>query len=142
MSYFDIYGWYTTEVLEGRHTQSDPKSIPDMRISGELYPRWNHREWVMVPYEEYDPITEPEAPKPTRYITVGAFFDRFGTQKWAILQDSNPLVQALIKDCSVRKFIDLDAVDLPDGLQLVVNAGHNIDIDYILNNKIKPYEAA
>ena len=58
------------------------------------------KDWVKQP----DPVPEPEV----RHITVGAFFDRFGEQKWPILADTNAGVQALIKDASVRKWINLD----------------------------------
>jgi hypothetical protein len=73
---------------------------------------------------------EPEAA--VRHVSVGAFLDRFGAQKWAILADTNPAVQALVKDCSVRKYIDLDRADLPTALALLQSAGHAIDATEIL----------
>lgn len=75
-----------------------------------------------------------------RYISVGSFFDRFGPLKWAILADPNLGVQAVIKDCSVRKYIDLDNPDLPRGLDILVAAGHNIDSYAIINSIITPNE--
>lgn len=75
-----------------------------------------------------------------RHITVGAFFDRFGSEKWSILADSNPLVQALIKDCSVRAWINLDDKQLPAGLGLLVEAGHAIDTDNVLSAPIQASE--
>ena len=57
-----------------------------------------------------DPL--PLQPEP-RHISVGAFFDRFGPAKWAILADGAFAVQAVVKDTSVRKYIDLDNPDLP-----------------------------
>lgn len=86
----------------------------------------------------------PEAPKVefvNRRISVGAFFDRFGALKYDILADTNPLVQALVMDSSVRKYIDLDNAQLPTGLALLVSAGHAIDPQEIVNNPVQPGEA-
>lgn len=68
-----------------------------------------------------------------RHISVGAFFDRFGPLKWAILADTNPQVQAVVKDASVRSYIDLDNADLPSGLALLQAAGHAIDAEAIID---------
>ena len=75
-----------------------------------------------------------------RLISVGAFFDRFGPLKWAILADTAPTVQAVVRDASVRKFIDLDNPDLPAGLQILVAAGHPIDAAAIVEAPIQPEE--
>ena len=68
-----------------------------------------------------------------RHITVGAFFDRFGAAKWGILADTNPQVQAVVKDASVRSYIDLDNAGLPAGLALLQSAGHAIDAIAIID---------
>lgn len=81
----------------------------------------------------------PDAPPNTR-ISVGAFFDRFGATKWAILADPSPSVQALIKDCSVRSFIDLARPDLPAALGLLVQAGHTVDPEAILSAPVREAE--
>ncbi len=71
---------------------------------------------------------DPATPLPEpRHLSVGAFFDRFGAAKWAVLADQSPQVQAVIKDASVRRYIDLDNPDLPAGLAIVLAAGHAID---------------
>ena len=70
------------------------------------------------------------------HITVGAFFDRFGAQKYPILASTELMVQALIKDCTVRTFIDLDRADLPMGLQVLVQAGFAIDPEAVLTAPI------
>jgi len=77
---------------------------------------------------------------PARFISVGSFFDRFGNSKWSILADTTPSVQALIKDCSVRKYIDLDNTSLPFGLDMLIAAGHVIDKVAILTADISPQE--
>lgn len=75
-----------------------------------------------------------------KYISVGSFFDRFGEFKYPILASTNPGVQALIKDCSVRNYIDLNRADLPLGLQMIIDAGFAIDSNAILNNPIQDNE--
>ena len=86
------------------------------------------------------PQDAPAAPAP-RHISVGAFFDRFGSAKWAILADATPAVQAVIKDASVRSYIDLDNADLPAGLALLVSAGHAIDASAVTGAPVAPGEA-
>ena len=61
-----------------------------------------------------------------RHTSVGAFFDRFGAQKYPILASADAGVKALITDCSVRKYIDLDNPALPYGLDMLVSAGYAI----------------
>lgn len=95
------------------------------------YPEGNYRE-----VDEPEPVQTPEL----RHISVGAFYDRFGAAKYAILADTNPMVQALIKDVSVRQYIDLDRADLPVGLQMLVDAGHAIDVDAVVSAPIQPEE--
>lgn len=71
-----------------------------------------------------------------RLIFVGSFFDRFGAAKWAILSDANASVQALVKDCQVRRYIDLDSPELLSGLQMLVQAGHAIDPQAIVGAEV------
>ena len=75
-----------------------------------------------------------------RHNAVGSFFDRFGAAKWSILADTTPLVQALVRDCSARRYIDLDRPDLVQALQLLVQAGHEVDAEAILGGVIRPEE--
>lgn len=83
----------------------------------------------------------PQAPAiQLNYITVGAFFDRFGAQKYQILVSTDLGVQALIKDSSVRKYIDLDNPQLPQGLDMLIAAGFVIDKTAILTGAILPSE--
>lgn len=89
-----------------------------------------------VAQQQDDP---PPAQEP-RHITVGAFFDRFGTEKWSILADANPQVQAVIRDASVRTYIDLDNADLPAGLALLQAAGHAIDAEAVVDAPVQPGE--
>ena len=77
-----------------------------------------------------------------RLISVGAFFDRFGAAKWGILADPAPAVQAVVRDASVRRHIDLDNADLPAGLAIVQAAGHAIDPQAIIGGEIQAQERA
>ena len=90
-----------------------------------------------------EPVIEktPVAKDTGRRIFVGSFFDRFGAAKWGILADTNPVVQALIKDASVRKYIDLTDVSLQAGVQMVIDAGHNITIEDVINAPIQKQES-
>lgn len=91
-------------------------------------------DYEQLPDEAGAPISVP------RQITVGAFFDRFGGQKWPILASTEPMVQALIKDCQVRKFVDLGRSDLPAGLEMIVNAGFAIDPHEVINAPVRSDE--
>lgn len=75
-----------------------------------------------------------------RHISVGAFFDRFGGLKLSILRDQNYDCKAVVMDASVRKYIDLDNPDLPEGLAILQAAGHAIDPAAILDAPIQPHE--
>ena len=83
---------------------------------------------------------EPAPLQLTRHITVGAFFDRFGSAKWGILADTTPTVAAVVKDASVRKYIDLDNPDLPAGIALLQQAGHDVDVQAIIAAPVQDSE--
>lgn len=83
----------------------------------------------------FTPPMQPEIPE-IRHISVGAFYDRFGAQKYAILASTDATVKALVADASVRKYIDLDRADLPAGLAMIVAAGYAIDESAILNSPV------
>lgn len=96
---------------------------------------------VAFPNGNYRIVNEVSVESPlTRKISVGSFFDRFGEHKWGILSDANPLVQALIKDCSVRKYIDLDDPQLLNGLLLLNQAGHMVDVPTIVEKELTRQE--
>ncbi|WP_047217190.1 hypothetical protein [Delftia lacustris] len=87
------------------------------------------------------PAPEPgPQPAPVRHISVGAFFDRFGPLKLAILRDQNYDCKAVVMDASVRNYIDLDNPDLPAGLAILQAAGHAIDPAAILDAPIQLHE--
>ena len=86
-------------------------------------------------------FNQPPATPTHRQLSVGAFFDRFGQYKYPILADTNPMVQALIKDASVRTFINLDDPSLVIGLNMIVAAGYDIDVASIINQPITSQES-
>ena len=86
-----------------------------------------------------EPVPEPEIVV-VRHISVGAFYDRFGAAKWAILADESPQVRAVVRDVSVRKYIDLANTELPAGLAILQAAGHAIVPEAILGDPIHPHE--
>ncbi|RYF06526.1 MAG: hypothetical protein EOO31_09655 [Comamonadaceae bacterium] len=91
----------------------------ETRIGGLVVRHW--------PLAEQSPLPAP------RHTSVGAFFDRFGPAKWAILADASPQVRAVVQDASVRSYIDLDNADLPAGLAILQAAGHEIDAEAIVD---------
>jgi len=134
--YFDINGWFSTQPIEGRETEIAP---PDSSLAEGF--AWNFTGYAWQAQElSPKPQELPPAPKAPRRVSVGAFFDRFGVEKWGILADPAPAVQALVKDCSVRAFIDLDRPDLPQALGLLTQAGHAIDAAAILAGEVQPSE--
>lgn len=87
--------------------------------------------------EQPAPLEGAAAP---RHITVGAFFDRFGPLKLAILRDPADDCRAVVLDASVRKYIDLDNPELPAGLAILQAAGHPVNTAAILDAPIQPHE--
>lgn len=70
-------------------------------------------------------------------IWVGSFFDRFGSEKLAILSSTDPAVQAVIKDASVRRYIDLleRRDELAQVIGLLNSKGFSIDPSAVLDVK-------
>lgn len=117
------------DILDGERVINTIVATPE--TAEELHPG----AWRVA--EQQD---EPVEPRTARHVSVGAFFDRFGALKWAILADTNPQVQAVVKDASVRAYIDLDNEDLPAGLALLQAAGHAIDAEAVIDAPIQPKE--
>ena len=77
-------------------------------------------QWALAP----EPEPAPEPADPTEWlIDVGPFFDRFGPAKMAVLAHPDALVQALVKDLQVRKWIDLKRADVAQGIDLLISKG-------------------
>ena len=69
------------------------------------------------------------------HIGVGPFWDRFGPYKIPILASSDPVVQAIIRDSSVRKFIDLKGrrSDLVAAISVLQAKGFPLSLTAILD---------
>jgi hypothetical protein len=89
-------------------------------------------EWVADAYQP----TSVDQPADW-YISKGAFFDRFGALKLPILASADLTVQAIILDCTVRQYIDLQgrAADIGAALDILIAKGFAIDKAAILTTK-------
>lgn len=103
--------------------------------SPEFAERQHPGAWRICAHQDEQPLVAVP-----QHISVGAFYDRFGPAKWAILSDESPQVRAVVRDASVRKYIDLGNADLPAGLAILQAAGHAIDPAAILDAPIQPRE--
>ena len=52
-------------------------------------------------------------------LDLGPFYDRFGAAKMPVLTSSDATVKAIIADCNVRKWIDLQNPDVANGLAYI-----------------------
>lgn len=88
-----------------------------------------------TPYTPPPPDAPPPLPASAWYINIGPFFDRFGAQKLPILSSPDPLVQAVIKDCSVREYIDLlgRRAEIAQVIGLLQSKGFPVDAAVILD---------
>ena len=65
----------------------------------------------------------PAPQSPTQWlIDIGPFFDRFGAARLAVLSSADPVVRALVLDTSVRKWVDLQRVDVAAGIDALIAA--------------------
>lgn len=117
------------EILDGA-------TVINTIIADEAFAEQHHPGAWRVANQQDEP-TEVQA---SRHISVGAFFDRFGALKWAILADPSPQVKAVVQDASVRSYIDLDNADLPAGIALLQAAGHAINAEAVVGAPIRPEE--
>lgn len=98
-------------------------------------------EWIGMEFTTHEHLPLVEAPVKIEgakwRIHVGAFFDRFAEHKVAILADPDPLVQAVIKDASVRQYIALSERrdDLLQALLLLNAKGHALDPVAVLDTE-------
>jgi len=99
-------------------------------------------EWVDYPFSEFEHVERPPVVVDTLPVAeavwriyVGAFFDRFGAAKLEILASTDPLVEALIKDASVRQYIALTErrAELLAMIGLLQSKGFALDATAILD---------
>ena len=99
-------------------------------------------EWPDYPYSAFNhllqlPAVEPETTDADWRIYVGAFFDRFGDQKIGILASEDVVVQALVKDASVRQYISLRERrdELAQMIGVLVAKGFTLDAAAVLDTE-------
>lgn len=101
-------------------------------------------EWIGYEFTTHDhaPIPDEVDPPPVFvpsewWLNVGPFFDRFGAYKVAILASSDLYVQAIIKDASVRKYIDIVGrrSELLQAIGLIQSKGFQVSAAAILDVK-------
>lgn len=120
--------WQVTKRLTGEvvyaYTADEPVEWPGMEFSTH-----NHLSQV--------PEAEPETTDADWRIYVGAFFDRFGSEKISILSSEDAVVQALIKDASVRQYIGLRERrdELAQMIGVLVAKGFTLDVAAILDTE-------
>lgn len=70
-------------------------------------------------------------------ISIGPFFDRFGDLKIPILASTDPIVQAIVKNATVRKYIALveKRAEILQALQILQLKGFPLDTHAILDVK-------
>lgn len=114
MYHYDIYGWLTAAVIADRSTD-----VPPPQETETLKANWTGESWVL---REYTAPPAPEAPQPSPtawLIDIGPFFDRFGVAKMAVLTSADTGVKAILSDLQVRKWIDLQRIDVAQGMAYV-----------------------
>jgi hypothetical protein len=108
-------------------------------------------DWPAYPLADFDHVEAPPPPAPPPpppykpedwHIGVGPFWDRFGAYKIGILASADPVVQAIIKDSSVRKYLDLKGrrADLEGALNVLIAKGFPLDKAAILDVQPGPLE--
>lgn len=86
----------------------------------------------------------PAPPDPYEWlIDVGPFYDRFGPAKMAVLTSTDVGVQAIVKDVSIRAWIDLKRDDVAQSLAYIgtkVPAVTSALQTSIITNPVQPTE--
>lgn len=122
-------GWYVGESskvkgCEDRVVEIAPENKSVSEVVGGLRSNWTGYKWVEIAY--YAPIIEKpiDPEKPYKWhLDVGAFFDRFADAKIAVLASDSAIAQAVIRDCQVRKWIDVKAESTEQGIAELVSLG-------------------
>lgn len=99
---------------------------------------WNGMEFATHDHTEFVGVVLESSGHPVMWrIHVGAFFDRFGEYKFAILASQDPLVQALIKDVSVRQYVAITErrAELQQAIAMLTANGFAIDPAAILDHE-------
>ncbi len=123
MSYYDLYGWFTTVEIPDRATELPPESVPAARVVGEPYPNWTGHEWAMLTYAEPVPAPEPDEDLRLWWVDVGPFYDRFGADALAIAASDHGACKAVQTLTGVRKYIDLKDLRVAGMIDMLIATG-------------------
>lgn len=86
--------------------------IADQAFMDAQYPN----DYTLLP----EPAPTPEPPPVwTWYTDLGPFYDRFGVAKMAVLTSPDAGVQAIVRDCNIRKWIDLQNPEVAQSLAYI-----------------------
>lgn len=130
--------YIVTRIADGvevyRYDADAPVEWPGMEFGAHAHTA------APAPQEPEPPHVDPDDWR----IGVGAFFDRFGAQKWPILASTDPMVQALIRDVSVRDSVRLveRRAELNMALDMLIAKGYKVDKAAILDVQPGPEEIA
>lgn len=69
MHHFDLYGWYTTQTIPGRSTDTAPVNTSETTTPGELRANWTGYAWVDRPYAAPPPPPPPPGPQVPASVT-------------------------------------------------------------------------
>lgn len=131
----DALGVYTGNSKDAGPRDPIPKNWTHIAPpDGPGYHIFDGHKWFTR--EEY-PKPPARGPKREAQITVGEFYDRFGEHKYEVLSSDDALVQAMIKDVSVRGHVNLDDPQLISGLQELTSRGFPIDVEQIIGRPIE-----
>lgn len=114
MFYYTDYGWLTTSVNTDRSTNVQPPAEDAVKKAN-----WTGSGWVLAAYTAPPPATAPMVSEWYWLIDIGPFFDRFGAAKMAVLTSTDATVNAIVRDVSVRKWVDLKRPDVAQGLAYI-----------------------
>lgn len=113
MYYAQITNGIVTTVSELAGEVDDPNLIPiDWLDTSKLGKAYSNGEFTdVVPDVVVDPCEW--------LLDLGPFYDRFGAAKMPVLTSPDATVKAIIADCNIRKWIDLQNPDVSSGLTYI-----------------------
>ena len=90
---------------------------PNWVETEEAGPGWNYSNGVFAaPVIPAPPVVVDHC---EWLLDLGPFYDRFGAAKMPVLTSPDATVKAIIADCNVRKWIDLQNPDVANGLAYI-----------------------
>ena len=111
------YAQITNGVVTAVSELAGEINAPDMIPIGGLDPALLGKAYAAGVFSE---VAQPVVVDPCEWLLdLGPFYDRFGAAKMPVLASSDATVKAIIADCNVRKWIDLQNPDVANGLAYI-----------------------